>query len=66
MIRPISSTTPACYGVCCPHRATCLRYQAVEATSPDHTISTCSDGKGGWPLVVVAVAEAKPAQQEPA
>lgn len=50
MIRAISSTVPACYGICCPHHATCQRYAAVETTSPDHTIATCSDGKGGWPL----------------
>ena len=38
----------------CPHHKVCQRYAAVEATSPDHTIATCSDGKGGWPLVSVA------------
>lgn len=65
MIRAISDEAPACYGICCPHHNTCMRYAAVETTSPDHTIATCSDGKGGWPLVVVA-AETKPAQQEPA
>lgn len=51
MIRPISASTPACYGVACPHHATCRRYAAVERTSPDHTIGTCSDGAGGWPLL---------------
>lgn len=59
MIKPISDTLPACYGVCCPNHAECPRYAAVETTSPDHTIATCSDGKGGWPLLVQAKAEAE-------
>lgn len=51
MIRAISPTAPACYGMAgCPHHATCPRYAAVETTSPDHTIATCADGRGGWPL----------------
>lgn len=51
MIQPISATTPACYGLTCPHHAACQRYAAVETTSPDHTIATCADGAGGWPLL---------------
>lgn len=51
MIRAISATVPACYGVGgCPHHATCQRYAAVETTIPDHTVATCADGAGGWPL----------------
>lgn len=51
MIRAISATVPACYGVGgCPHDEACPRYAAVETTSPDHTIATCADGAGGWPL----------------
>lgn len=56
MIRALSPTTPACYGVVCHKHATCTRYAAVETTSPDHTIATCDDGKGGRPLFV-AVAQ---------
>ena len=55
MIRAISDTTPACYGVACPKHASCTRYAAVETTSPDHTIATCDDGIGGRPLFVAMV-----------
>ena len=57
MIIPISNSTPACYGMVCPHHATCRRYAAVETTSPDHTIATCHDGQGGYPLHVVTPKE---------
>jgi len=55
MIRAISDTAPACYGVACPKHAACSRYAAVETTSPDHTIATCDDGAGGRPLFVAVV-----------
>lgn len=58
MIRAISDTVPACYGVGgCPHHATCVRYAAVEQSSPDHTVATCADGVGGWPLHAVVDGE---------
>lgn len=59
MIRPISDTTPACYGVVCPHHAICRRYAAVEGSSPDHTIGTCADGAGGWPMLSPAGQQAQ-------
>lgn len=55
MIRALSPTTPACYGVSCAKHATCTRYAAVETTSPDHTIATCDDGTGDRPLFVAVV-----------
>ena len=62
MIRAISATVPACYGVgACPHHATCQRYAAVETTSPEHTVATCADGAGGWPLF--SDVTTKPCQQ---
>jgi len=51
-IVPITSTAPACYGIACRQHGQCARYHAVEATSPDHTIPLCDDGKGGRPMFV--------------
>lgn len=51
MIQAISPRSPACYGMAgCPNHATCQRYAAVEDTSPCHTIGTCRDAAGQWPL----------------
>lgn len=50
-------TLPACYGVQCPHHAVCQRYAAVEMTSPDHTIGTCSDSADGWPMLSLVATE---------
>lgn len=59
MIKPITATTPACYGLTCPHHAICPRYAAVEFTSPDNTIATCADGAGGWPLLSATAPQAR-------
>lgn len=54
VIRPVTNEhPPACYGMGgCPHHSGCRRYQAVEEVDPNETVSTCSDGKGGWPWYV--------------
>lgn len=52
MIRAITATTPACYGVCCPRRKDCQRYAAVETSSQEDTVTTCEDGAGERPLFV--------------
>ena len=53
-IYPITPKHPAaCYGMGgFPHHSNCQRYQAVEDSSPHETVSTCSDGRGGWPWFV--------------
>jgi hypothetical protein len=54
LIRAISPTSPACYGMAgCPHHKACQRYAAVEGASPDHTVGTCRDAAGEWPLLSV-------------
>lgn len=51
-IVPITASTPACYGICCPKHSQCARYEAVETTSMDATIATCQGGDGERPLFV--------------
>ncbi len=63
MIRPISPTAPACYGVLCKQHGQCQRYAAVETTSPDHTQATCHDGQGGYPMFV-AIQPKEPAHAD--
>ena len=64
-IRPVTNEhPPACYGMGgCPHHASCRRYQAVEEVDPNETVSTCSDGKGGFPWYVrIGAMPKQPAQ----
>jgi len=52
MVRPITPTHPACYGVMCERHSQCQRYDLVEQTSADDTIATCDDGRAGRPMFV--------------
>lgn len=54
-IQPITDTTPACYGVCCPMHGQCARYAAIETASTVHIIATCEDA-GERPLFSQALA----------
>jgi hypothetical protein len=50
-IKPITDTTPACFGVCCPQHGQCARYAAVESAWGADSIATCDDdGTGQRPL----------------
>lgn len=50
-IQPITDTTPACFGVCCPKHAQCARYEAAEGVQGASAIATCDDnGDGSRPL----------------
>lgn len=50
-IQPITETTPACFGVCCPVHGKCARYQAAEGAQGATAIATCDDnGDGSRPL----------------
>lgn len=51
-ISPITDATPACYGICCPQRRNCARYEAVESSPIDHTIASCGAGGEELPLFV--------------
>lgn len=52
-IQPITATTPACFGVCCPQHATCARYAAAEGHNATAPIATCDDnGTNTRPLYV--------------
>lgn len=52
-IIPITASTPACYGICCPQHGQCARYDALEGSDPVlATIATCMDGAGERPLFV--------------
>ena len=51
-IYPITPTTPACYGITCPRRKTCQRYDLVESTSLHETIANCKDGADSYPLFI--------------
>lgn len=42
-ITPITATTPACFGVCCPRHAECARYAAAEGPNAVSPIATCDD-----------------------
>lgn len=53
-IRPITPSSPACYGVCCERHHECARYAAVETAGPDDTVATCQDGAGARPWFVRA------------
>ncbi len=56
-ITPITDSTPACYGICCPKHGQCARYQAVEAPTTVSVIATCLDGAGDRPLFVEQISE---------
>lgn len=50
-IKPITDTTPTCFGVCCPQHGQCARYAAAEGTLGADPIATCDDnGTGERPL----------------
>jgi hypothetical protein len=50
-ITPITATTPACFGVCCPQHGQCARYAAAEGPQAVNPIATCDDnGDGSRPL----------------
>lgn len=50
-IKPITNTTPACFGVCCPKHGQCARYAAAEGAHGADAIATCDDnGTGERPL----------------
>jgi len=52
-VRPITPTTPACFGVCCPKHGQCTRYEAVNGPEGANAIATCDDAGGNeWPLFV--------------
>lgn len=59
-ITHITNEAPACYGICCPKHGQCARYEAVETTSMDHTISTCEDAAGQRPLFIDVKQEPAP------
>lgn len=54
-IIPITPTTPACYGMCCPLHPDCQRYAAVEGTHVIEPMVSCLD-KGEYPMFVKAIA----------
>ena len=63
MIIALSPVMPACYGITCARHHQCARYDAVEETSPDHTIPLCQDAAGDWPLFSAkATARTEPAE----
>lgn len=57
-ITPITATTPACFGVCCPRHAECASYAAAEGPNATSPIATCDDnGTNERPLFVQLVRE---------
>ena len=62
-IRPITPTTPVCYGVCCPRHQACHRYHLVEGMA-EHTqaISSCQAG-AEFPLFLERTAAHPPTAQ---
>lgn len=44
-ILPITNEHPACYGMLCPRRTTCRRYELVETSPEANTISHCVEGQ---------------------
>jgi hypothetical protein len=49
-VMPITPTSPACFGTCCPIHARCARYQAVDGTRTVFFIATCSTDGDKRPL----------------